>query len=81
LIKAKDFVMGAEWNQDFVAPAPSNIPIEVASVRVREHQQLEGTPSGVVFWTAAGIVRRNERTKEFEEAEGRPKGAVEPWVR
>ena len=62
-----------------MTPAPSNIPIEVVSVRVREHQHLEGTPSGVVFWTAAGIVRRNERVKEFEG--GRPQGAVEPRVR
>ena len=53
-------------NQDFVAPAPYHMLIEVVSVRVREHPHLEGTPSGVVFWTAAGIVRRNERVKEFE---------------
>ena len=42
------------------------MPIEVVSVRVKEHQHRERTPSGVVFWTAAGIVRRNERMKEFE---------------
>ena len=48
-------------NQDLVAPAPSNIPNEVASVRVREHQHLERTPSGVVFLTAVGIVGRNEK--------------------
>ena len=47
------------------------MPIEVVSVRVREHQHRERTPSGVVFWAAAGrdaagIVRRNERMKEFE---------------
>jgi hypothetical protein len=47
------------------------MPIEVVSVRVREHQHLEGKPCGVVFWTAAGrdaagIVRWKERMKEFE---------------
>ena len=41
-------------NQDFVAPAPSHIPIEVVSVRVGEHQHWERTPSGVVFRAAAG---------------------------
>ena len=40
--------------------------IEVVSVRVREHPHEERTPSEVVSWTAAGIVRRNERMKEFE---------------
>ena len=58
-------------DQDFVAPASCYMSIEVVSVRMREHQHLEGTPSGVVFWTAAGrdaagIVRRKERMKEFE---------------
>ena len=38
-------------NRDFVAPAPHHMPIEVVSVRVGEHQHLEGTPSGVVLWT------------------------------
>ena len=37
----------------FVAPAPSHMPIEVASVRVREHPHEERTPSEVVSWTAA----------------------------
>ena len=36
------------------------------SVKVREHQHRERTPSGVVFWTAAEAVRGNERIKEFE---------------
>ena len=54
-----------------MAPAAYHIPIEVVSVRVREHPHEERTPSGVLFWTAAGraaagIVRRNERMKEFE---------------
>ena len=58
-------------NQDFVAPAPYHMPIEVVSVRVREHQHRERTPSRVVFGTGSGreavvIVRRNERMKEFE---------------
>ena len=53
-------------NQDFVAPAPSNVLTEIVSVRVRGHQHQAGTPSGVVSWTAAGIVRRNARMKEFE---------------
>ena len=56
------------------------MPIEVASVRVIEH--LEGTPSGVVFWTAAGrdaagIVRQNERMKEFEGGRRPTKGRSE----
>ena len=56
---------------DFVAPAPCHVPIEVVSVRVTEHPHEEGTPSGVVFWTAAGrdvagILRRNERMKASE---------------
>ena len=74
LIRAKDFLRVAECNQDFVAPAPYHMPIEVVSVRVREHQHEEGTPSGVVFWIAAGIVRRNERTTEFEGGRRPTKG-------
>ena len=55
------------------------MPIDVVSVRVREHPHEERTPSAVVSWTAASIVRRHERMKEFsKEAEGRPKGSVEP---
>ena len=50
-ITAEDFDYLGECNQDFVAPAPSHIPIEVVSVRVREHQHEERTPSGVVSWT------------------------------
>ena len=38
-------------NQDFVTPAPCHMPIEVVSVRVREHPHEERTPSGVVSWT------------------------------
>ena len=66
LIAAKDFDLPGDCNQDFVAPALCHIPIEVVSVRGREHQHEERTPSGVVFWTAAGIVRWSERMKEFE---------------
>ena len=62
------------------------MPIEVVSVRVKEHQHEERTPPGVVSEieqrVAAGIVRRSEKMKEFsKEAEGRPKGAVEPSER
>ena len=39
-------------NQDFVTPAPCHMPIEVVSVRVREHPHEERTPSAVVSWTA-----------------------------
>ena len=58
-------------NQDFVAPAPYHMPIEVASVRVREHQHRERTPSSIVSWTGSGgdavvVVRQNERMKEFK---------------
>ena len=87
MIKAKYFLRVSEFNQDFIAPAPSYIPIEVVSVRIREHQHLERTPSGVVFWTAAGrdavvTLSWNERMKVFStEAEGGPKGAVELWRR
>jgi hypothetical protein len=43
------------------------MPVEVVSVRVREHPHEERTPSGVVFWAATGIVTQNdERMKEFE---------------
>ena len=74
-------------DQDVVAPALCHMPIEVVSIRVREHQHRERIPSGVVFWTgsdrdAVVIVRQSERMKEFsEEAEGRPKGPVEPRKR
>ena len=65
-------------DHDVVAPALCHMPIEAVSVRVREHQHEERTPSGVVFWTAAGIVKQNERMQEFSKvADGRPKGVVE----
>ena len=38
-------------DQDFVAPAPYHMPIEVVSIRVREHPHEERGPSGVVSWT------------------------------
>ena len=71
LIRAKDFLRVAECNQDFVTPALTHMPIEVVSVRVREHPHEERTPSGLVSWTAAerdaaGIVSRSERKKEIE---------------
>ena len=34
-------------NHDFVAAALCHMPVEVVSVRVTEHQHLEGTPSAV----------------------------------
>ena len=34
-----------------MAPAPCHMPIEVVSVRVREHAHEEKAPSGVVSWT------------------------------
>ena len=36
-------------NQDFVAPAPYHMPIEVVGVSVREHQHQEWMCSGVIF--------------------------------
>ena len=42
-IMAKDFDHVGESNQDFVAPALCHIPIEVVSVRVREHQHQDRT--------------------------------------
>ena len=52
------------------------MPIKVVSVRVREHQHWERTPSGVVFWTAAGrdavvIVRQDEGIRGRPKAEHR----------
>ena len=37
LIREKDFFRVAECNQDFVAPAPCHMPVEIVGVRVREH--------------------------------------------
>ena len=34
-----------------MAPAPYHMPIEVVSVRLREHPHEEKTRSGVVLWT------------------------------
>ena len=70
-------------NQDFVAHAPYHMPIEVVSVRVREHQHLERTPSGVVFWPERREVQHawwggTREWRNSRKAEGRPKGAVEP---
>ena len=51
--------------------------------RISWHQHLERTPQGVVFGDrterdTAGLERQSERMMEFsEEAEGRPKDAVE----
>ena len=65
-----DFLRVAESNQDFMAPAPCHMPIEVLSARVREHPHEERTPSGVVSWTeridrnTAGKVK--EWTRETE---------------
>ena len=42
---------GSTLDQDVVAPAPCHMPIELVSVRVREHPHEERTPSGVVSWT------------------------------
>ena len=47
--------------QDFVAPAPYHMPIEVVSVRVREHQHRERTAAGVVFWTG-------QREREIQQS-------------
>jgi hypothetical protein len=38
-------------DQDFVAPAPCYMPIEVVSVRVREQPHDERMTSGAVSWT------------------------------
>ena len=57
-----------------MAPASYYMPIEVVSVRVREHQHQERTPFEDVSWTAAGIVRQNERMKEFEGGRRPTKG-------
>ena len=69
-------------NQDFVAPATCHIPIEVVSVRVREHPHWERTPFGVVSWTEQREMQQAQwgRLREWRnsrEAEGRPKSAAE----
>ena len=51
------------------------MPIELVSVKVREHPHEERTSSGVVPCTAAGIVRQNERMKEFEGGPPEPREA------
>ena len=38
-------------DQDFVAPALCHMPIEVVSVRVREHPHWERMSPGAVSWT------------------------------
>ena len=50
-------------NQDFVASVPYNMPIEVVSVRVREHPHEERTPSGVVSWTEQVEWERKKKFK------------------
>ena len=52
-------------DQDFVAPAPYHIPIEVVSVRVREHPHRERTPSGVVSWTVEDRERCADRETQY----------------
>ena len=53
-------------SQDRVAPALSYIPIEVVSVRTREHQHFERDK--------AGIVRRSESMKKVEGGRRPTKG-------
>ena len=55
-------------NQDFVAPAPYHLPIEVMSVRVREHQHEERTPSGVVSWTVEEKQRCPDQQTKYRRA-------------
>ena len=38
-------------DQDFVALAPCRMPIEVVSVRLREHPYGESTPASIMSWT------------------------------
>ena len=45
-------------------------------VSVREHPREERTPFGLVSWIAAGIVRRNERMKEFEGSRRLTTGSI-----
>ena len=55
------------------------MPIEVLSVRVREHPHEERTPSGVVSWTAAKRYSRHSAAElENEETvEGGRSGTLE----
>ena len=61
-------------DQDIVVRALCHMPIELVSVRGREHPHVERTPTGVVSWT-----ERVEGEKVNEEILGRPKGTVELW--
>ena len=45
-----------------MAPALYHTPIEVVSVRVREHQHRERTPSSVASWT---VEERQKCTDEL----------------
>ena len=60
-------------NQDLVAPAPYYMPIEVVSVRVREHGHEERTPSGVVSCTER-VEGEREWMKKFERGRRPTKG-------
>ena len=44
-------------SQDFVTPALCHMPMEVVSVRGKEHQHEERTPSGVVSWRERREIR------------------------
>ena len=52
-------------NQDIVAPAPYHMPIEVVSVRVREHKHKERAPSGVVSWTVEEKQGRTDKHTKY----------------
>ena len=69
LIEAKDFDQLGACNQDFVAPAPYHMPIEVVSVTVREHPYEERTPSGVVSWTVEARQRCSDQQTKYPKVE------------
>ena len=59
-------------DQDFVAPALCHMPIEVVSVKLREHPQEERTPSSIVSGT-----EQRERCSKHSEAEWHNEGSFE----
>ena len=62
-------------DQDVLAPASYHMPIEVLSVRVREHPHDEWTPSGVVSWKER--VQREGEWRNSREAAVESSGTLE----
>ena len=78
--RAKDLLRVADCNQDFVAPAPYHMPIEVVSVRVRGRAPAFKESA---FWNCVldssryRYSRHSEGEWENERIRGRPKASLE----